>query len=62
MVDRGSFAVYNNDLSFVDERVRAYIPQVEDRLLPRGFELSPWTVICGRGRECYNNGKNTQPF
>jgi len=46
----------NLDLSFVDDRVRVF-QRMNNLFLPFDFHPSHWTVICGRGRNCYNHGK-----
>ena len=55
MVDRGSFTNIMNDLTFLDERVRSHVPI--ERMTPLAIDWQPdnWSVICGRGKECYEH-------
>lgn len=57
MVDRGSFTNMLTDLSFVDERVRSQAPIDRMTPLPDDWTPNSWSVICGRGKECYEHGK-----
>ena len=52
MVDRGSFS-FKNNLTFVDERVRSHAPVSKNVVLPEGWTPSPWSVLCGRGKDCF---------
>ena len=56
MVDRGTFDI--NNLVFVDERIRATAPVPKNNALPESWTPGPWSVLCGRGKECYNHVGN----
>ena len=63
MVDRGSFTNANNvfsinDLTHVDDRVRSInVPFKKNTPLPIGWSPDKWSVICGRGKECFDHCK-----
>jgi hypothetical protein len=58
MVDRGTFTDFMNDLSFVDERVRSHAPIDSNSPLPEHWVPDSWSVICGRGKECFEHFGN----
>ena len=53
MVDKGNLNW--KMIPVVDERIKKQAPIARGSNLPDGFEPGPWTVMCGRGRDCYNN-------
>ena len=58
MVDNGSFNPGNivvNELNHVDERVRDIVPLERNTPLPQGWVPGNWSIICGRGKECYDH-------
>jgi hypothetical protein len=55
MVDRGSFRDLSH-LSFVDDRVRSFAYTNIKKSLPDDWAPNAWSVICGRGKECYDHG------
>ena len=57
MVDRGSFSNYMNDLTHVDGRVRSNAPLDKNTPLPENWIPDKWSVICGRGKECFDHCK-----
>ena len=57
MVDRGSFSMMNK-LAFIDERVRAHAPVSRNEELPESWTPQPWSVLCGRGKDCFNHVGN----
>ena len=57
MVDRGSFSNFMNDLTHVDGRVRSNAPLDKNTPLPEKWIPDKWSVICGRGRECFDHCK-----
>jgi hypothetical protein len=60
MVDRGSFSDMRH-LGFVDDCIRSYAPVDAKISLPDDWVPSPWSVICGRGKECFDHGKSNTP-
>ena len=54
MVDRGSFSFVNN-LTFIDERVRSHAPISKNQEMPENWTPQPWSVLCGRGKDCYEH-------
>ncbi len=59
MVDRGSFRDMSH-LSFVEDRLRSFAPTNTKTSLPDDWVPNAWSVICGRGKECYDHGKRTR--
>jgi hypothetical protein len=59
MVDRGRFNDMS-DLQYLDERIRSQAPLRKKTPLPKGFQLTEWSVLCGRGKNCFNHGKLIQ--
>ena len=57
MVDRGSFSMMNK-LAFIDERVRAHAPVSRNEELPESWTPQPWSVLCGRGKDCFDHVGN----
>lgn len=57
MVDRGTFSDMWNDLSFVDDRVKAFVPVHDSTMLDKSFVPTAWSVICARGKDSFNHGK-----
>jgi hypothetical protein len=60
MVDRGSFSSDMSKLSFVDDRVLSYAPMVSETPLPDHWQPDAWSVICGRGKGCYDHCKSSR--
>jgi hypothetical protein len=58
MVDRGTFTNIMHDLDFVDERVRSHAPIDNMTPMPEGWQPDNWSVICGRGKECFEHYGN----
>lgn len=52
MVDRGMNL--EQEIRFLDHSITIKTGSTSTRL-PASFTPGPWTVICGRGRETYNN-------
>jgi hypothetical protein len=58
MVDRGTFTNIMHNLDFVDERVRSHAPIDNMTPMPERWQPDNWSVICGRGRECFEHYGN----
>ncbi|CAB9502989.1 Nitrilase family, member 2 [Seminavis robusta] len=54
MVDRGMFVPAGQ----WPQNESIAMSESEDQLLPRSFHPDSWTVVCGRGRECYDHTGN----
>ncbi|CAB9514806.1 Nitrilase family, member 2 [Seminavis robusta] len=52
MVDRGCFK--QQEIQFLDEKITIKA-LVKSKKLPESFAPDNWSVICGRGKECYNH-------
>lgn len=52
MVDRGNFT--QQEIRFLDESI-VIQSKLEARSLPADFQPDNWSVICGRGKECYTH-------
>ncbi|CAB9502991.1 Nitrilase family, member 2 [Seminavis robusta] len=57
MVDRGHLDQQVN-IRFQEEEGITINAPVRQRFMPHGFEPTEWSVICGRGRDCYDHAGN----
>lgn len=55
MVDRGSFK--QQEIVFLDDERITIHANVESSALSKNFEPDNWSVIIGRGKECYDHSK-----